>query len=120
MNATQMNIVFWMNAAVGAVAMARPLKNSTNGTLPPMTAMASTPDRDRPSSDVASRRRAEQQGDRHEDDGRDRVLGGRVHGGVRDELDPERVEIDRQAADRGGGQREQDASLRALALRDGS
>ena len=57
MNATQMNIVFWMNAAVGAVAMARPLKNSTNGTLPPMTAIASTPSRGtRPSSDVASRR----------------------------------------------------------------
>ena len=54
MNATQMNIVLWMNAAVGAVAAARPLKNSTNGTLPPITAIASTPSRGRGASDVAS------------------------------------------------------------------
>ena len=114
MNATQMNIVLWMNAAVGAVATARPLKNSTNGTLPPMTAIASTPSRGRGASDVASCRGAEEQRNRHEDDGGDRVLGGRVDGGVRDELHAERVEIDRQAADRGRREREQDAALRAL------
>ena len=61
MSATQMNSVFWMNAAVGAVAMARPLKNSTNGMLPPMTAIASSPARWRRSSDVASRRGTERE-----------------------------------------------------------
>ena len=56
MNATQMNIVLWMNAAVGAVAIARPLKNSTNGTLPPITAIASTPRRARGGRVMDSRR----------------------------------------------------------------
>ncbi len=41
--ATQMNSVFWMNAAPGPVASPRPLKNRMNGTLPPMTPMASRP-----------------------------------------------------------------------------
>ena len=45
MSATQMKSVLWMNAAVGAVATARPLKKSTNGTLPPMTAIARSPAR---------------------------------------------------------------------------
>ena len=31
-----MNSVLWMNAADGALAWARPVKNSRNGTLPPM------------------------------------------------------------------------------------
>ena len=53
--ATQMNIVFWMNAAVGAVAMARPLKKRTNGMLPPMIAMATRPRRLRLSRARASR-----------------------------------------------------------------
>ncbi len=44
MMATQMNRVFWMNAAVGAVAIDRPVKNRTNGMLPPMTAIAEQPD----------------------------------------------------------------------------
>ena len=34
-----MNSVLWMNAAVGALAMARPLKKSRNGRLPPITPM---------------------------------------------------------------------------------
>ena len=114
MNATQMNIVLWMNAAVGAVAIARPLKNSTNGTLPPITAIASTPRRGRGREGRGLVPRTEQERDRHEDDGRDRVLGGRVDGGVRDELHAERVEIDRQPADGGRREREQHATLRAV------
>src|SRR6185369_2537433 len=57
---------------------------------------------------------AQQERDRHEHDRRDRVLGGRVHGGVGDELHTERVQIDGQPADRGGGEREQDTALGAL------
>ena len=36
---THRKSVLWMNAAVGALAIARPVKNSRNGTLPPMTPM---------------------------------------------------------------------------------
>ena len=50
-----MNSVFWMNAAVGAVAMARPLKKSTNGMLPPMIATTTSPTRWGRSSDLVSR-----------------------------------------------------------------
>ena len=53
--ATQMNRVFWMNAAVGAVAIGRPVKNSTNGMLPPMTATANSPARWAPVEEAAPR-----------------------------------------------------------------
>ena len=55
MIATQMKRVLWMNAAVGAVAIASPEKNRTNGMLPPMTAMATSPARRRASRTRASR-----------------------------------------------------------------
>jgi hypothetical protein len=44
---THTNNVFWMNAAVGALATARPLKKRTNGTLPPMTPMTAILDQAR-------------------------------------------------------------------------
>ena len=43
--ATHTTSVFWMNAAWVASARERPSKKRTNGTLPPMTAIASNPSR---------------------------------------------------------------------------
>ena len=54
---THTNSVLWMNAAVGALAMARPLKNRMNGTLPPMTPMTVIPAHARRSSARISERR---------------------------------------------------------------
>ena len=102
MIATQMNRVLWMNAAVGAVAIDSPVKNRTNGMLPPMTAIASSPTRRRPSRTRASRARTQGQRESDEDDGRHAVLGRRVDRRVGHELDTERVEVDGEAADGGG------------------
>ena len=109
--ATQMKSVFWMNAAVGAVAMARPLKKSTNGTLPPTIAITRRPARRRPSRAASFASRTEGQREADKDDRRDAVLGGRVDRGIGHELDAERIEIDGQAADRGRAECEDDAAL---------
>ena len=114
--ATQMNIVFWMKAAVGAVAIARPLKKRTNGMLPPMIAIATRPSRFRLSRARTSRPAPKRQREPDQDDRRDAVLGGRVDRGVRDGLDAERVEVDRETADRGRPEGEEHASPRGQSM----
>jgi hypothetical protein len=46
-----------------------------------------------------------------QDDGGDTVLGGRVDRRVRHELDPERIQVDREPADRGRPKGEKDSTL---------
>ena len=108
--ATQTNIVFWMNAADGALAMARPVKKSRNAMPPP-----TTPDDDEADParrlDPARRPRGRTSGaaTARRTIAATRVLEGRVDGGVGHLLDGERVELDGQPADARGDHGEADA-----------
>ena len=94
-----MNRVLWMNAAVGALAMARPLKNRTNGTLPPMTPMTSIHAHERRSMARICARGTTARATTMQDQRRDAVLERRVDGRVRQLLDGEAVDEDGHAAD---------------------
>ena len=76
-------IVLWMNAAVGALAIASPLKNRMKGTLPPITPMTAIVDQERRSTARTSARRDDRRRDEEQDRGRDAVLERRVDRGVR-------------------------------------
>ena len=100
-----------MNAAWGEVARASPSKNSTNGTLPPMTPTARAPATGRRTAGrrQAGRRCAPPGRRRRPAPGRRPRSCRRVDRGIAEGLHAGGVEEDREPADRGGGERQQDA-----------
>ncbi len=115
--ATQMNIVFWMKAAVGRGGDREAAEEEDE-----RDAAADDRDRDQaqPVPAVQGPRfapGAKGQGERDQHDRSDAVLGGRVDRGVRHELHAERVEVDGETADRGRPEGEEHASPRGEARR---
>ena len=106
--ATHTNSVFWMKAALGALAWARPEKNRMNGMLPPITPTRTTPTQLRRSSDRTSRAAPRPTAAAMRTHSRDGILERRVEGCVGQLLDSEPVEVDRQAADQRGAECEDD------------